>query len=90
MKLYLVIRTDPVGYDEYDSAVVAAEDEDTARLIHPSGDFVWNGTKWRHPTSTWDYVSDTWADPASLIVEEIGLAHPSLIRGVVCASFNAG
>lgn len=31
MNLYLVKRTDSVGYDEYDSAVVAALDEESAK-----------------------------------------------------------
>lgn len=36
MNLYRVERTDRVGYDEYDSVVVAAESEDEARTIQPS------------------------------------------------------
>lgn len=31
MKLYIVTRTDRVGCDEFDSLVIAAEDEDRAK-----------------------------------------------------------
>jgi len=33
--LYLLERTDRVGYDEYDGCVVCAENEDEALLIAP-------------------------------------------------------
>jgi hypothetical protein len=36
MNLYLVERTDTVGYDEYLGMIVAAASEDAARMIHPS------------------------------------------------------
>lgn len=39
MKLFIVERTDNVGYDEFDSIVVAAESEDDAIHIEPQG--VW-------------------------------------------------
>ena len=35
MKLYLIQRTDAIGYDEYDGAVVAAKDEDAAKALCP-------------------------------------------------------
>ncbi len=34
MKLWLVSRTDPIGYDEYDSMVVAAETEEEAQGVY--------------------------------------------------------
>ena len=37
MKLYLLYQDDNRGYETYDSAVVAAEDENAARSIHPRG-----------------------------------------------------
>jgi hypothetical protein len=33
--IYLLERTDRWGYDEYDSAVVAAYDEDSAKALFP-------------------------------------------------------
>lgn len=35
-KLWLVERTDDVGYDEYDSVIVAAPDVETARSLEPA------------------------------------------------------
>jgi len=46
------------------------------------------GRKWRAKTE-YDYVDDTWADPPTLKVEEIGTAKDG-VTGVQCASFNAG
>ena len=37
MNLYLISQTQNQTYDTYDSAVVAAESEEHARAIHPSG-----------------------------------------------------
>lgn len=86
MKLWLIKRIDHVGYDEYDSAVVVAETEDAARLIHPTGSaYLWNGTIWKDG----NWSDNVWADPATLKVQEVGIASPG-ITGVVCASFNAG
>ncbi len=36
MNLYQISRTDEVGYDEYDSAVVVANSISEARLVNPS------------------------------------------------------
>lgn len=38
MKLYLVSRVDDVGYDEYDSIIVAAHSPATALKVQPGGD----------------------------------------------------
>lgn len=39
MNLYLVSRTDLVGYDEYDSAVMAAEGPDDAIKMSPVSNY---------------------------------------------------
>lgn len=77
MNIYKVERTDNVDYDEYDSFVVVAENDQIARNTHPEGPR--NGR--RH--QTWP------VDPEDLIVTLIGQVT-SGIDGVVCASFNAG
>jgi len=83
MNLYLVSRDEPIGYDEFDSMLVAAESEDDARSIHPygleySGDF-WNASNWVHRESV-----------EGLNVEKIGVADEGIKRKVIIASFNAG
>ena len=81
MKLYILCQSENVGYDTYDSAVVAAKSEDDARKIHASGD----DDHWKHD---WNH---TWADkPEQVDVELIGTALRGTKRGVVLASFNAG
>jgi hypothetical protein len=91
MKLYLVRRTDDVGYDEYDSIVVAANDETEARNTHPYGsDYKWTGKVWTRHNPVYGRTDDaTWADPETLTVEPIGTANEG-VAGVICSSFNAG
>jgi len=94
MNLYIVSRTDTVDYDEFDSVVVAAESEDDARSIHPSG-YVISGDFWMgfrqgdfYPVSAYCYG---WVAPGyidTLKVKHIGSTDEP--RGVILASFNAG
>jgi len=95
MKLWLVKRTGRIGYDEYDSMVVAAETEEEARKNHPSnyltdmGVFYENGWKWTFGGIVVDYSSDSWADPNELTVEYLGVADRET-EGVIISSFNPG
>lgn len=85
MKLYKISQTKNTGYDTYDSAVVAAPDEQTARVMNPD-----NGkaiTEWKsenHPFESWCY------SPDQVTVEYIGAAADGIQQGVICASFKAG
>ncbi len=75
MNLYLISQTDNIDYDTYDSAVVAAPDEESAKRIPPTED-------------SWD---SSWAkSPDSVKVKLIGAASPDIEQGVILASFNAG
>ena len=95
MKLFRIYQDVNRGYDTYDSAIVAAHDEDMARCIHPGGSYRWDGTHWSvtNPSghvsreSEW---SPTWAAPQRVGVKLIGEASPDTEAGVICASFNAG
>lgn len=94
MNLYMLSRTNTVDYDEFDRAIVAAETEDAARLVHPNGYAEWapaqNAWIGRRPDgSTWE-ASPTWIAPADVQVLHIGTALPGQKAGVVLASFNAG
>lgn len=81
MKLYLILQTENNYYDTYDSAVVAAESEDIARKIDPSG----NGlTLWNEPDSAWCKTQE------AVKVNYLGEAKEGTEVGVICASFNAG
>jgi len=78
MKLYKIERKDDdVGYDNYDSAVVCAENKEAARKMHPAG---WDI----------DYPDIDWVKPEDVIVEYIGEARAGLTSSVIVASYNAG
>jgi len=81
MKLWLISQEANDGYDTYDSAVVVAPDEETAKRVHPSG----------YVFSESDGPSGTWATPENVVAKCVGVAADDLESGqVICASFNAG
>lgn len=57
MKLYMISRTEDIGYDEYDSFVIAAESQEQARQIAADA----NGDEGRAP----------WLDSTRSICREI-------------------
>lgn len=77
MNLYLLTRNDDVGWDEYISMVVAAPDEESARVISPRGQ--------DYQIDDWD-----WAPPWLINVTLIGTAVPGVAKGPVHKSFKAG
>lgn len=79
MNLYFIKRKGAVDYDQYDSAVVAAPNEEAARNTHPDG----------YSAVRDEGAYGTWVSPDKVEVKLIGEAAPK-IKGVVCASFNAG
>ena len=84
MKLFLISQTENNDYDTFDSAVVAAPDEDTARLLDP-------GSFDGKPYTEWDKHYSTWCrSPEQVSVRYLGEADPDIGLGVICASFNAG
>ena len=76
MNLYLISQNVNNNYDTYNSAVVAAESVDAARLIHPSG-------------IDGDTEIHDWCCEEDIMVKLIGIAEEG-VSGVVCASFNSG
>jgi len=83
MKLWFIAQNRNNGYDTYDSAVVAAETEAEARLIHPScHNDDWDGKERDR--------YGCWVDADLVEVEYIGEAKVGIKPSVICASFNAG
>lgn len=82
VNIYKLSQTVNNNYDTYDSCVVAAEDAEIARRMHPDGTtgIWWNDQHW----NTWAYELEQVT--VTLIGETIG-DHTSR---VICASFNAG
>lgn len=81
MKIYLISVVSDYEWDFYDSAVVCAESEEKARLIHPGRRARWSGKNDN------DF---NWARSNDVDVKLIGVAENSIKKGVICASFNAG
>ena len=84
MNLYKISQTSNCNYDTYDAAIVCAENEAAARVIHPSGDEEDLPSTWATKYSDWCRTID------DVTVELIGIAAPGISQGVVLASFNAG
>lgn len=74
LNLYLLTQDVNTGWDTYDSAVVAAKDEEAARNTQIG--------------SSEDYWG--WADPSNVKVQLIGKATKDVAEGVIVASYNAG
>ncbi len=81
MKLYLIAQEQNNDDDTYDSAVVAAPDEETAKRMNPA-----NGK----PMDEWNKLYSSWCNgPEHVTVRYLGEAVGDVEQGVVCASFNA-
>jgi hypothetical protein len=88
MNIYLIEQSENQGYERFDSAVVCAPDEETARDMNPC--------------SYWDYkpfsmlmnwsdrsLTGYWASSRDQVtVKLIGAAAPGIAMGVVSASFR--
>jgi len=85
MNIYLLTQNIVTGYDTYDSAVVAAETEDKARMIHPSE---------YTTTKRWSYANYSDGDWPKfsqrhlITVELVGTTDKE--AGLILGSFNAG
>lgn len=81
MNIYKIEQSVNNGYDTYDSAVVAAPDEETARNIHPGGPAHSQDAEWG---------LDLWAPSEHVKVTFLGIAAGFIEPGVIVSSFNAG
>lgn len=89
MNLYLLEQNEYTKSDIYDACIVVAEDEASARMIHPGGPF-YRDMKEINPWDG-DKVFHSWASsPDKVKVTLIGVAIEGTKHGVVLSSFNAG
>jgi hypothetical protein len=87
MNLYKITQSVNTDWDTYDSAIVAAPNEEKARVMHPNGRKSHRLDRKRVSM----YSRGTWAIYSSdVTVEFIGVASEKTQREVICASFNAG
>ncbi len=77
MKLFKISQDVHTGHDIYVEAIVAAGNEEKAKMTHPSG-----------CNKDWDY-EDTWCSIEDVKVELIGDAIPGTPPGVIVSDFNA-
>lgn len=82
--LYKIWMDGDAGWDEYDSAVVCAENVGEAKRIHPGG------YPFNRRTDKWEHNYGWTTDPNDVQVQYIGVANKDMEPGVVVASFNAG
>ena len=91
MKLWKLSQDHIDGYDTYDSAVVAADTHASARMIHPSLFHVERIPYTSSLVKNWNGKSTgDWPDVERVKVQYLGEADPTIEKGVICASFNAG
>lgn len=93
MKLYLVERTDDVGYDDYDSFVCWANSDEEARWLAPDPEYhMWKDGVYCYSYREQEPVNmeySSWTkDPKTLKVWE--LTRPPKEPAIVLASYNAG
>ena len=81
MKLWRISQDVNNGYDTYSDAVVAAETEEEARMIHPSGKENWNGKAGEF---------SCWCNVTQVKVYMIGIAREGIKKGLICTSYHAG
>ena len=84
MKLFLISQRANDAYGTYDSAVVCAPDEETARNMNPSNGEPMTAEKWKDEYSEWC------SSVKQVKCEFLGECEPSLKMGLVLASFTAG
>jgi hypothetical protein len=89
-KIYLISQNVNNTWDTYDSAVVIAPDEATARKINPSASFDSDEVLFM-TEKEWAYKYNGWCSNENQVsVRYIGEASEAQVVGVVCASYNAG
>ena len=81
MNLYLVEQSDNGNYDTFDSIVVVAGDEESAKDFGPYGPVNWGDVD---PYTTWAKSRD------SVTAYLVGTATSGKEGDVILASFNAG
>ena len=93
LKLWLISQTENGSYNTFDSAVVAADTAEQARLIHPGGGGVDYWAYHIDKDNSPEFFATDWATkPENVTVKLIGVANPFEVTNgeVVCSSFNAG
>lgn len=92
MNIYRITRDDGYKPGTYGAAIVVADSQESAKLIHPGGLFTWETTSGWVRKSTLEYsqaATRTWIPPANVKVELIGENATPQNSAVILACFNA-
>ena len=95
MKLWLISQSENNNWDTFDSAVVAAETEEEARLIYPgewNDHAFWSHNEWKGKSidgNIHSYNGSSWVTPDKVEVQFLCDGYDGE-AGNICASFNAG
>jgi len=84
MNLYKISRTDDYSYEDFDSAVVAAESAEDAQKMSPLGDELYCDFS----PGSWNFGWTSRLEDVQ--VQHIGTALPGTPAGLILASYNAG
>jgi len=84
MNIYLIAQKENRTYDTWDSAIVAAPDELTARSMSPESGEPLTEEEWENPSWGWASSID------NVTAELIGTTSDNHEQRLILASFNAG
>jgi hypothetical protein len=91
MLIWVLSQKDVIRYDTYSSAVVVANDEKSAKSIHPDGNCLWDYALgcWRFSNGEIkEWEDETWVAPDKISAKMIGIAHGDTSKRVICSSIN--
>jgi hypothetical protein len=91
-KLYLLTQTEQRGYDTYDSMVVSAKNEEHAKTMCPSSNYVWENDSWHFQFTSGAHSKTQRTDWTNNInnIAVMYLGETEVRTGIILASFNAG
>lgn len=87
MNLYLITQKTDREFDYYAGAVVVAETEEEARLMHPGIYPRDEWLKWAGSELSW--MLDSWTTPDKVIVRCLGVSDSSVKAGVVLSDYRS-
>nr|DAI81382.1 MAG TPA: hypothetical protein [Caudoviricetes sp.] len=84
MNIYNVFPSYYLGRNAYRYTIVVAKDEDSAKLIHPSGNNFFEGSLWYKVSM----LIDDWVNPYYLEAELLGTTDKFSEGTILCSVFG--
>ena len=93
MNIYKISQEYNWEWDVYSSAIVIAESEEAAKLIHPDVDVSWNGTEWVYDDTEEYYGSSypnlNWCHTDKVKVELICTTTDDIAQTVISTDYHS-